>query len=127
MFYRIIRYQFKWLCIFHFLQPKFFLFFMLFRSKIPTFLLHKMRELSGAHFVARTASGSVVASTLPEGTALPATLPTAALAEHLDSFASHTIVTLGETRYFAQQRRDEYQRILGGLLNGIRHDDVICS
>jgi signal transduction histidine kinase len=63
-------------------------------------VLRKMSGLSGAQFVACDARGEVIASTLPEGTALPAGFGGGAGAGDLTSLASQPTVTLDETRYF---------------------------
>jgi signal transduction histidine kinase len=63
-------------------------------------VLQKMSGLSGAQFVACDARGSVIASTLPERTALPAGFTGAAGGGDLTSLASQPTVTLDETRYF---------------------------
>jgi signal transduction histidine kinase len=59
-----------------------------------------MSGLSGAHFVACDARGTVVASTLPAGTALPASFGAEAGGGDLTSLASQPTVTLDQTRYF---------------------------
>ena len=71
-------------------------------TNIPftTAVLQKMRELSGAHFVARAESGRVVASTLPADEAWPGSVDLRAYSGDLNSLAMHSILTLGPTRYF---------------------------
>lgn len=64
-------------------------------------VLTKMRELSGAHFISRTESGSVIAATLPTGNLPLESLDASRLNDHLDSFGSHSMLTIDGTRYFA--------------------------
>jgi len=63
-------------------------------------VLQKMSGLSGAQFVACDARGNVVASTLLDGTALPANFGVGAGSGDLVSLASQPTVTLDGTRYF---------------------------
>jgi signal transduction histidine kinase len=63
-------------------------------------VLHKMRGLSGAEFVACDARGGVVASTLPVGTSPPAGFGAASSGGGLESLTSQPTVVLGDNRYF---------------------------
>jgi signal transduction histidine kinase len=63
-------------------------------------VLQKMSGLSGAQFVACDARGDVVASTLLDGTALPANFGVEARSGDLASLASQPTVTLDGNRYF---------------------------
>lgn len=78
-------------------------------------MLTKMRELSGAHFISRTESGSVVAATLPTDELTPESLNATVVNDHLDSFGTQSMLTIGGTRYFAatlQHRGDSRFRSL---------------
>jgi signal transduction histidine kinase len=63
-------------------------------------VLQKMSGLSGAQFVACDARGAVVATTLPEGTVLPAGFGTDAGGGEIASLTSRPTVTLDRDRYF---------------------------
>ena len=78
-------------------------------------VLQQMRGLSGAHFVACDTRGGVVASTLPEGTLLPAGFDTSQRGGGLDSLSKQPTVTIDGTRYFLarmEPRRDAQVRSL---------------
>jgi signal transduction histidine kinase len=78
-------------------------------------VVQQMRGLSGAHFVACDARGKVVASTLPEGSLLPAGFDAGTRGDGLDSLSSQPTVTLDGTRYFIarmEPRRDAQVRAL---------------
>jgi signal transduction histidine kinase len=88
-------------------------------------VLQKMRGLSGAHFVACDARGTVIASTLPEGTALPPRFDAGLRSGELETLTGQPRLVLGGTTYLLARMEPRSDNAIRSLV--ILYPEAIWS